>query len=283
MHAQTYKTENRDRMKSTSKTSFFLFEICVCFCITWKHEIKFYAYGPETLRSTESLPVLTLNLPYIQYQMFETSPQEVQQMFHWHCEQWRCRPTLWLCVPRLHTNRNSKWGPRKREQMIFSIFASLGPFIKFKISATAESFFCFALFLHLIWSESLLTQFGPPLMWNQFRQRIKVCCSASNGQRLVSCSPRRPSARLGIDVWIRRCALSTAHYRVKERQEKLCHTQQKANTQPDEDVSKATAKSVCLVSCSQDHRKMIRWRQTRPPTRHTNQHCSTTQHYGSQN
>lgn len=60
----------------------------------------------------------------------------------------------------------------------FSIFTSLGTFIKFKISATTGSlllffFFCFPLFLHLIWLEDLLTQFGPLLMWNQFQQRTK--------------------------------------------------------------------------------------------------------------
>lgn len=158
-------------------------------------EIKFCAYEPETLRFTCSLPVLSLNLPDMRCQMFKAPSQEVKQMFHWHCVKWRCRLTLAVYTkitlqPKIEV---------KLRTDDFSIFTSSGLFIKFKISATS-GFFCFPLILHSIWSENLLTQFGPPLLWNQFQQHIKVCCSASNGQRLTSSSPRRPSVRLAIDV-----------------------------------------------------------------------------------
>lgn len=77
------------------------------------------------------------------------------------------------------------------------IFNSSGAFIKF--SPTTELFFVFlsfCLLLYWIWLENLLTQLGPPLMWNQFQQRhTRVCCLASNsaGTHLW------PSARLGKD------------------------------------------------------------------------------------
>lgn len=68
-------------------------------------------------------------------------------------------------------------------------------------------------------------------------------------------------------AWHRRVNLQVCSYHceVKEREEKPFHTlsttQQKADTitQPDVDTNKATVKSVCFVSCSQDHRKMIWW------------------------
>lgn len=68
-------------------------------------------------------------------------------------------------------------------------------------------------------------------------------------------------------AWHRRVNLQVCSYHceVKEGEEKPFHTlsttQQKADTitQPDVDTNKATVKSVCFVSCSQDHRKMIWW------------------------
>lgn len=81
---------------------------------------------------------------------------------------WRCSLPLDSWRPTLHTSRKSNLGGRKREQMIF-LYLSPWALLLNKISATTGFLFSlFPFFLYFIQLGNLLTQFGPPLMWNQF-------------------------------------------------------------------------------------------------------------------
>lgn len=136
------------------------------------------------------------------------------------------------CTKITHQNQTQCEDQESKNRWFFSIFTSSGPFIKFKISATTESFlFSLSIFF---FNSQLLSSFNlikkkkicwrslvPPLMWNQFRLCIKVCCRASNRQRFISESLRAD--------WAQTCAPAGVFAppftdRSNGGRGKLCHT-----------------------------------------------------------
>lgn len=116
---------------------------------------------------------------------------EDQQMFHWCC--WSVcyggTYNVLHCTRTVKPSLAKEQRPEKEDTDDFSV-SLLGPVYYIKDQYNRWPF---SLLLCLIWSENLLMQSAPPLMWNQFQQHIKIWCSAPNRHGESSSSPRRHS------------------------------------------------------------------------------------------
>lgn len=111
----------------------------------------------------------TQPLTYLyRYQMFEACLLEVKQMFHWHC----------CCTYQHYSTTKTTVVPLEKVR-IDQIDTPPPPYLRHLYWIQEKSdhwglfFVLLGLFLYWIWLENLLTQLGPPLMWNQFQQRTK--------------------------------------------------------------------------------------------------------------
>lgn len=163
------------------------------------------------------------------------------------------------CTKITHQNQTQCEDQESKNRWFFSIFTSSGPFIKFKISATTESFlFSLSIFFfnsqllssfNLIKKKNLLTQFGPPA---HVKPISAVHKSLLPRFKQAEVHLRISEGRLGTDMCTRRCVRTTVHWQVKRREgEAVPHIQlssTQGHTQVSCSLSNIRAKRMKIIS-----------------------------------